>query len=186
AERSRSSSSFTGSMEMQSAYADLGVGTSEFVGYNLTEQESTIAAILVHPSTDSGRAESVDHATQGQQVEVVISQSPFYAEGGGQLGDRGTISGPNGVVSVEDTQSPVAGLIIQRGAVTQGEISVGDPVTARVEAARRLDEAKIQRHEGYAGQISGRGTFSIAGRGYRGAALGLVARMDLTSALLSA
>ena len=134
-EQSRSSASFSGSMEMQSAYVDLGLGASEFVGYNLTEQESTIAAIL------SGGV-SVDHAAQGQQVEVVISQSPFYAEGGGQLGDRGTISGPNGVVSVEDTQSPVAGLIVQRGTVQQGEISVGEPVTATVEAARRLDSSR--------------------------------------------
>ena len=139
AEQSRSSASFSGSMEMQNAYADLGVGASEFVGYNLTEQESNIAAILVD-------GVSVDHATQGQQVEVVVSQSPFYAEGGGQLGDRGTINGPNGVVSVEDTQSPVAGLIVQRGVVQHGEISVGEPVTATVEAARRL--ASSRNHSG--------------------------------------
>ena len=141
-EQSRSSGSFSGAMEMQTAYSDLGVGASEFVGYNLTEQESKIAAILVHPSTGSGRVESVDRATQGDQVEVVISQSPFYAEGGGQLGDRGVISGPNGIVSVEDTQSPVAGLIVQRGVVQQGDITVGEPVTATVEAARRLDSSR--------------------------------------------
>ena len=134
-EQSRSSGSFSGSMEMQTSYSDLGLGSSEFVGYELTEQESKIAAIL------SGGV-SVDHATQGQQVEIVISQSPFYAEGGGQLGDRGQITGPNGVVAVEDTQSPVAGLIVQRGTVEQGEISVGDTVTAKVEVARRLDSSR--------------------------------------------
>jgi alanyl-tRNA synthetase len=122
-------------MEMQTSYSDLGLSSSEFVGYELTEQESKIVAIL------SGGV-SVDHATQGQQVEIVISQSPFYAEGGGQLGDRGLISGPNGVVAVEDTQSPVAGLIVQRGTVEQGEISVGDVVTASVEVARRLDSSR--------------------------------------------
>ena len=134
-EQSRSSGSFSGSMEMQTSYSDLGLGSSEFVGYELTEQESKIVAIL------SGGV-SVDHATQGQQVEIVISQSPFYAEGGGQLGDRGLISGPNGVVDVEDTQSPVARLIVQRGTVKQGEISVGDVVTASVEVARRLDSSR--------------------------------------------
>ena len=134
-EQSRSSGSFSGSMEMQTSYSDLGLSSSEFVGYELTEQESKIAAIL------SGGV-SVDHATQGQQVEIVISQSPFYAEGGGQLGDRGLISGPNGVVEVEDTQSPVARLIVQRGTVKQGEISVGDVVTASVEVARRLDSSR--------------------------------------------
>ena len=134
-EQSRSSGSFSGSMEMQTSYSDLGLGSSEFVGYELTEQESKIAAIL------SGGV-SVDHATQGHQVEIVISQSPFYAEGGGQLGDRGLISGPNGVVAVEDTQSPGAGLIVQRGTVAQGDISVGDVVTASVEVARRLDSSR--------------------------------------------
>ena len=134
-EQSRSSGSFSGSMEMQTSYSDLGLSSSEFVGYELTEQESKIVAIL------SGGV-SVDHATQGQQVEIVISQSPFYAEGGGQLGDRGLISGPNGVVEVEDTQSPVARLIVQRGTVKQGEISVGDVVTASVEVARRLDSSR--------------------------------------------
>ena len=134
-EQSRSSGSFSGSMEIQTSYSDLGLSSSEFVGYELTKQESKIVAIL------SGGV-SVDHATQGQQVEIVISQSPFYAEGGGQLGDRGLISGPNGVVAVEDTQSPVAGLIVQRGAVEQGEISVGDVVTASVEVARRLDSSR--------------------------------------------
>ena len=134
-EQSRSSGSFSGSMEMQTSYSDLGLSSSEFVGYELTEQESKIVAIL------SGGV-SVDHATQGQPVEIVISQSPFYAEGGGQLGDRGLISGPNGVVEVEDTQSPVARLIVQRGTVKQGEISVGDVVTASVEVARRLDSSR--------------------------------------------
>ena len=134
-EQSRSSGSFSGSMEIQTSYSDLGLSSSEFVGYELTKQESKIVAIL------SGGV-SVDHATQGQQVEIVISQSPFYAEGGGQLGDRGLISGPNGVVEVEDTQSPVARLIVQRGTVKQGEISVGDVVTASVEVARRLDSSR--------------------------------------------
>ena len=132
---SRNSASFSGGMDMQVVYTDLGVEASEFVGYSLTQQDSKIAAIL------SGGI-SIDHATQGQQVEVIISQSPFYPEGGGQLGDRGSISCPNGVVAVEDTQSPVAGLIIQRGIVSLGEISVGDVATARVELERRLDSSR--------------------------------------------
>ena len=135
AEESKSEGSFSGGMDMQIAYTDLGLSPSEFVGYGLTQQDSKIVALL------SGGI-SIDHATQGQKVEVIISQSPFYAEGGGQLGDRGSISGPNGVVAVEDTQSPVAGLIVQRGTVSQGEISVGDAITAEVELARRLDSSR--------------------------------------------
>ena len=134
-QQSRSSGSFSGGMDMQVSYAELGVESTEFVGYSQTEQDSTIAVIL------SGGL-SVDHAVLGQKVEVIISRSPFYAEGGGQLGEQGTISGPNGVIEVEDTQSPVAGLIIHRGTVQHGDISVGDAVTAAVALARRLDASR--------------------------------------------
>jgi len=134
-DQSKSEGSFSGGMDMQVSYTELGLSSSEFVGYNLTQQDSKVVALL------SGGI-SIDHANQGQQVEVIISQSPFYAEGGGQLGDRGSINGPNGVVAVEDTQSPVAGLIVQRGIVSQGEIAVGDAITAEVELARRLDSSR--------------------------------------------
>ena len=134
-EQSRSAQSFTGSMEMLTAYENLGTGNSEFTGYDRVEQESVVAAILLDGA-------SVGHAGQGQKVEVVISQSPFYAEGGGQLGDHGSIQGPNGVIAVEDTQSPVAGLIVQRGVVEKGEIAVGDSVQAVVDPVRRLDASR--------------------------------------------
>ena len=58
------------------------------------------------------------------------------------MGDRGTIAGPNGVVRVEDTQSPVAGLIVHRGVVERGDISLGEAVSAQVEIALRLDSAR--------------------------------------------
>ena len=134
-EQSRSARSFTGSMEMLTAYENLGAGNSEFTGYGRIQQDTVVSAVLVDGA-------SVGHAGQGQKVEVVISQSPFYAEGGGQLGDHGSIQGPNGVVAVEDTQSPVAGLIVERGVVEQGEIAVGDPVKAVVDPVRRLDASR--------------------------------------------
>ena len=141
-QQSRAAQAFTGSMEMLTAYENLGAGASEFVGYAHTESESVVAAILAAPSTGGERPEPVAHASQGQRVEVVISQSPFYPEGGGQLGDQGYIHGPNGLLSVEDTQRPVAGLIVQSGVVEQGEIAVGDPVRATVDPARRLDSSR--------------------------------------------
>ena len=136
-EQSKSDRAFTGSMEMLSAYEDLGVGVTPFVGYDGLSQISTVAAILVD-------GEVRDHAAQGMggRVEVVLAETPFYAEGGGQLGDQGTISGPNGVVRVEDTQSPVAGLIVHRGVVGQGDISLGEQVTAQVDINRRLDASR--------------------------------------------
>ena len=134
-EQSRSGQHFEGNMEMLTAYENLGAGRTEFTGHSLTDQESVVAALLVDGASSG-------HATQGQQAEVVISRTPFYAEGGGQLGDLGYIRGPSGLFRVEDTQSPVAGLIVQRGVVEEGHIAVGDPVSASVDAARRLDSSR--------------------------------------------
>ena len=75
-------------------------------------------------------------------MEVVLGVTPFYAESGGQVGDAGVIVGPNGSVRVEDTQSPAAGLILHRGVVDEGDISLGDQVDARVDTVRRLDTAR--------------------------------------------
>jgi alanyl-tRNA synthetase len=134
-QQSRAVRSFTGSMEMLTVYESLGVGRSEFTGYSLIQRESVVAALMVD-------GVSVGHATQGQPVEVVLAHSPFYAEGGGQLGDRGQIRGPNGLVAVEDTHSPVAGLIVQRGVVDQGSVAVGDNVQAEVDSQRRQDASR--------------------------------------------
>ncbi len=136
--RARSAHAFSGGMEMLTTYETLGVGKSRFVGYgqpSAAGQQSAVVAVLVD-SVPAG------HATQGRKVELVLEETPFYPEGGGQVGDRGTISGPNGLVRVEDTQSPVAGLIVHRGVVEQGDISLGDVVTAQVEISRRLDSAR--------------------------------------------
>ena len=134
-EQSRAAQGFSGSMEMHRAYETLGVGHTPFVGYQRLEQETVVAALLVDDA-------AAGHAVQGQPVEVVLADTPFYAESGGQVGDRGLIAGPNGVVRVEDTQSPVAGLIVHRGVVEQGDISLGEAVTARVDTGRRLDAAR--------------------------------------------
>ena len=134
-EQSRSGQQFEGSMEMLTAYENLGAGRTEFTGHSLVDQESVVAAMLVD-------GESAGHATQGQPAELVVSRTPFYAEGGGQLGDQGYIRGPNGLFRVEDTQSPVAGLIVQKGVVEEGHISVGDPVQAAVDASRRMNSSR--------------------------------------------
>ncbi len=134
-EQSRSAQGFTGSMEILTAYENLGIDATHFVGYRQLEQDTRVAALLV----DGG---SAGHASQGQRVEVLLEGTPFYAESGGQVGDQGHISGPNGTVRVEDTQSPVAGLIVHSGVVEVGDISLGEVVSARVDAGRRLDAAR--------------------------------------------
>ena len=134
-QRGRAAHAFSGAMEMLPTYENLGVDRVQFVGYQNLHQASVVTALLVDEAP-------VGHATQGQEVEVVLAESPFYAEGGGQVGDVGTISGPNGRVQVEDTQAPVAGLIVHRGVVEEGDISLGDQVEARVDPTRRLDAAR--------------------------------------------
>ena len=133
--RDRAGHQVTGGMEIVTAYENLGAGSTPFTGYDRTAIESRIVGIL-HDG------EAVGHATHGQHVEIVLAETCFYAEGGGQVGDRGVITGPNGRLRVEDTQSPVAGLIVHRGTVADGDIALGDAVAAEVEVGRRLDSSR--------------------------------------------
>ena len=134
-ERDRAGHQVTGSMEIVTAYENLGAGRTSFDGYQRTTIDTRVLGIL-------REGEAVGHATRGHQVEIVLAETCFYAEGGGQVGDQGTISGPNGCVRIEDTQSPVAGLIVHRGLVSEGDIALGEAVTARVETERRLDASR--------------------------------------------
>ena len=76
-------------------------------------------------------------AEAGETVEVVLVETPFYPEGGGQVGDGGGIAAPGGRVAVEDTQSPAEGLIVQRGRVVEGRIAVSDAVHGSVDVEKR-------------------------------------------------
>ena len=133
--RDRAGRQVTGGMEIVTAYENLGAGSTPFTGYDRTAVDSRIVGIL-HDG------EAVGHATRGQHVEIVLAETCFYAEGGGQVGDRGVITGPHGHLRVEDTQSPVAGLIVHRGTVADGDIALGDAVDAEVEVERRLDSSR--------------------------------------------
>ena len=82
-------------------------------------------------------------ATEGDEVEVFLERTPFYAESGGQVGDTGTITTESGRVRVEDTQKPADGVIAHLGTVVTGEVRVGENATAAVDAARRR---QIARH----------------------------------------
>src|SRR4029450_10668957 len=78
-------------------------------------------------------------ASQGHEVEILLDVTPFYPEGGGQVGDRGEIIGPSGRMIVDDTQRVAERLIVHRGQVGEGRIVVGDEVTARVDPQHRAD-----------------------------------------------
>ncbi len=117
--------------EMQ-VVADLaGKGVrSGFDGYRVLERESNVTALI----SDGALR---DELTEGMAGEIVLDETPFYAESGGQVGDQGMIRGPSGEFEVIDTQRPVAGIILHIGRVIQGRMAGRDRVAAGVDAERR-------------------------------------------------
>ncbi|NLJ24023.1 MAG: alanine--tRNA ligase [Firmicutes bacterium] len=107
---------------------------TEFVGYDRLEAETSIEVVLV-------AGQPVDKAQMGQEVELILSQTPFYAASGGQIADTGTVTGGQGAVEVTDVQRPVSGLIVHRGRVTSGSIQPGDTVMATVYQRNRRGAA---------------------------------------------
>ncbi len=106
-------------------------GVSTFIGYNQSSADSSVNGILVDGA-------SVAAAHSGDEVEIVLARTPFYAEGGGQLADGGRITTANGaVIEISDVQSPITGLSIHRGRVLSGEIQVGESVLAEIDSERR-------------------------------------------------
>ena len=139
-ERGRASAKFgMGDAAAPEAYQTLATGESRFTGYDSLREETVVIGLL------AGGA-PVERASKGQQVEVVLRETPFYAEAGGQVGDTGQLRGPLGVVRITATHSPIQGLIAHAGEVTDGEIAVGEPVEASVDATRRDDV--VRNHTG--------------------------------------
>jgi alanyl-tRNA synthetase len=106
-------------------------GKSEFVGYAQQSTESKLTGIVVDGF-------GVASASEGDDVDVVLNRTPFYAEGGGQLADGGRITLSNGaIIEIEDVQSPVPGLSVHRGRVISGSIEVGSEALAEIDIERR-------------------------------------------------
>ncbi|HJP88437.1 MAG TPA: alanine--tRNA ligase [Candidatus Limnocylindrales bacterium] len=120
------------------------VGDTTFTGYEGTSDAAKVVAIL-RDGTDyevlEAKGEAELRVPAGAQAEIVLDRTPFYPEGGGQVGDHGVIRlGHDVVFEVEDTQrvagNQQAGLIVHRGTL-RGKVAVGDEVTAAVDAERR-------------------------------------------------
>ena len=106
-------------------------GAGEFIGYTHIRSEAKLNGILVN-----GVSVSTAHA--GDDVEIVLDRTPFYAEGGGQLADGGTITLSNGaVIEIDDVQMPIKDLSVHRGRVLSGEITLGDGAMAEIDNERR-------------------------------------------------
>ena len=111
--------------EDRPALAALGGDHSAFVGWQRVDYDAQVVALLAE-----GRA--VEVAPTGSEAEVILDATPFYPEGGGQLGDRGELRSRAGVFTVEDTQA-ASGAIVHRGRVTAGELRVDGAVQAEVD-----------------------------------------------------
>jgi alanyl-tRNA synthetase (EC 6.1.1.7) len=120
--------------EVQPIYQHLkSIGrTSIFVGYEQYVAQSKVIALLKN-------GELVSELKEGEEGEVFLDITPFYAERGGQIGDTGSIESVDGLFVVDDTQSPVDGVISHKGKVVKGTIKVGDQVIASIDRERRED-----------------------------------------------
>lgn len=106
-------------------------GASEFLGYTSDVAEAVVQALVVD-------GEPVEAADDGTDVSVVLNQTPFYGESGGQMGDIGTIVADGGVsVSIADAQKRAGDVHVHLGKVSDGSLKVGDTVTARIDRDHR-------------------------------------------------
>jgi len=105
------------------------IHSTTFLGYTDASSTSQVAAILV-------QGESVDQAEAGQEVQIVLDQTPFYAESGGQIGDRGYLSGESVVVRIQDVKKD-SDFFVHVGRIERGTLTVGADVTAQIDRACR-------------------------------------------------
>jgi len=121
----------TGNVDV-SVFADMleRSGSVTFTGYDQISGEATVLGLLVD-------GVPVPAAGADAEVDVILDRTPFYAEGGGQLADTGTITTDSGVVDVSDVQTPLTGLIVHRGRVRSGEVLTGAPAHAEIDIERR-------------------------------------------------
>jgi len=117
------------------------VGDTMFLGYDGTSADATVLAILrdgIEYRELKAKGDEELRTPAGAAAEIVLDRTPFYAEGGGQVGDRGAILDADGEVlfEVEDTQRPVGGLVVHRGTL-RGKLAIGQAVSAEVDADRR-------------------------------------------------
>ena len=136
-EEQRTRARKTGGFEQETArpaIAELAgrLGATKFIGYDRLESESLVQAILKGDRL-------VKEAAEGDEVEIVLDVTPFYAEGGGQVGDQGVLMGPDGQMEVKETTRPVPTLILHKGTVTKGRIREGEALRMTVNATRRQD-----------------------------------------------
>ncbi|MCO5147890.1 MAG: alanine--tRNA ligase [Aquamicrobium sp.] len=106
------------------------VGPTEFLGYETEAAEGVVTALV-------GNGSEIASAEAGDSVAVVVNQTPFYGESGGQVGDTGSIRGEDFEIAVTDTQKKGDGVFVHLGKVVSGRVAVGAPVELKVDSRRR-------------------------------------------------
>ncbi|HET9219469.1 MAG TPA: alanine--tRNA ligase [Terriglobia bacterium] len=106
-------------------------GGTQFLGYQAVESSSRVIGIM------KGGAPVASLGEVNDEAEVILDQTPFYAESGGQVGDVGTITSSSAVARVTDTHSPVRGVVVHKVRLEHGQLAIGDQVEARVDEERR-------------------------------------------------
>jgi alanyl-tRNA synthetase len=102
---------------------------TEFLGYTETQSPVKVAAVLV-------AGQLVESAAAGAEVQIILDKTPFYAESGGQIGDRGYLTGDNLVIRVEDVQKE-SGVFVHFARIERGTVKTGDGVIAQIDRACR-------------------------------------------------
>ncbi|HNO35279.1 MAG TPA: alanine--tRNA ligase [Nitrospira sp.] len=111
------------------------VGTTAFVGYERLDSEGVVQALLQGDRL-------IKEAREGDEIELVLDVTPFYAEGGGQAGDQGVLTGTDGRVEIRETTRPVPTLIVHKGVVTSGSIRAGERLQLSVNPRTRQAAAR--------------------------------------------
>jgi alanyl-tRNA synthetase len=106
-----------------------------FTGYGMLEGTGEIVALI------KGGKKATE-VKEGDEAEIILDQTPFYAESGGQVGDRGELLGEGAKFAVSDTIKPVEGIFVHTGTVKKGGFKVGDAVLAKVDAEERMDTVR--------------------------------------------
>ena len=106
-------------------WAEQDLQPTNFTGYTAFTGSGTVLAMR-------SIGDEVSSASEGQHVQIVLDETPFYAESGGQVGDTGLLLGPHGQVIVQDTQRPVPGVTVHYGVVEQGTVALREVLTAKV------------------------------------------------------
>jgi len=133
-ERARSSSKQLDSRILKTVYTKLAdtLEATKFLGYTEEKSESKVLAIVVD-------GEETDSIVAGFEADIILDRTPFYAQKGGQVGDKGTLSADGMEFAVSDTTYPASEMIVHSGKLLKGELKKGQTVTAAIDVARRDD-----------------------------------------------